>query len=374
MKLLWMTWKDCKNPLSGGAEVVNEELARRLAADGHEVILLVSGFPGAAPEETINGYKVIRVGTNRYLAYILAWRYYRRHLRGWADLVIDEMNTMPFFAKFYVKEPNIMLAYQLCREIWFYQFPPVLSHIGYMVEPIYLRLVSDRRVITESASAKADLVRHGFKADRVSIVPVGLERPPLPTLDGITKYERPTMLSLGALRPMKNTLAQVKAFEVAKAQTPTLQLKIAGDASDPYGKSVLAYIARSPHKADIEYLGRVSAEQKLELMQRAHFIAVTSIKEGWGLIITEAASMGTPAVVYDADGLRDSVRHGHTGLVASENTPAGLAAAATELLADPERYEQLRQQAWEWSKEFTYDRSYESLLSVLQPLNQSDNT
>ena len=38
MKILWLTWKDRKNPLAGGAEVVNEELAKRLVKDGHEVI------------------------------------------------------------------------------------------------------------------------------------------------------------------------------------------------------------------------------------------------------------------------------------------------------------------------------------------------
>ena len=38
MKILWFTWKDLKNPLSGGAEVINEGLGKRLAENGHEVI------------------------------------------------------------------------------------------------------------------------------------------------------------------------------------------------------------------------------------------------------------------------------------------------------------------------------------------------
>jgi flavodoxin len=40
MKILWFTWKDRSHPRSGGAEVVNEEIAQRLARDGHEVIFL----------------------------------------------------------------------------------------------------------------------------------------------------------------------------------------------------------------------------------------------------------------------------------------------------------------------------------------------
>jgi triacylglycerol esterase/lipase EstA (alpha/beta hydrolase family) len=44
MKILWFTWKDRANPLAGGAEFINEEIAARLAEDGHQIILLVGGF------------------------------------------------------------------------------------------------------------------------------------------------------------------------------------------------------------------------------------------------------------------------------------------------------------------------------------------
>src|SRR3990172_9551868 len=102
MKILWFNWKDRKNPLAGGAELINEEIAKRLVRDGNEVILLVAGFSGAKTEEIIDGYKVVRLG-NRWTVYWQAYRYYKKYLMGWADLVIDEMNTIPFFAKFYVK-------------------------------------------------------------------------------------------------------------------------------------------------------------------------------------------------------------------------------------------------------------------------------
>jgi len=125
-KILWFTWKDRKNPAAGGAELINEAMAELLAKEGYEVIFLVAGFKGAKPEETINNYKIIRLGS-RWSVYWKAYRYYKKHLQGWADLVIDEVNTMPFFCKFFVKEKKILLIHQLCREIWFYQmfFPTV---------------------------------------------------------------------------------------------------------------------------------------------------------------------------------------------------------------------------------------------------------
>ena len=144
-----------------------------------------------------------------------------------------------------------------------------------------------------------------------------------------------------------------------------MQLQLAGDDSGSYAESVLAYIAKSPHAADIKCLGRVSNEQKIELMRRSHVITVTSVKEGWGLIVTEAASQGTPAVVYDADGLRDSVKQGQTGTITVPNPPA-LAGGIVAMFKDKARYETIRVEAWRWSTTMTFDHCYEDFIKLLK--------
>ncbi len=364
MRILWFTWKDMQNPLAGGAEVVNEELAKKLAADDHEVIFLVGGFAGGAQEESRDGFKIIRVG-GRFSVYWHAYRYYKKHCQGWADLVIDEVNTIPFLAKFYVKEKNILFIHQLAREIWFYQMFFPASVIGYLIEPLYLKLLSDKETITISDSTKNDLQKYGFKPESIHIISEGIQLTPVSDLETIKKYEAPTLLSLGAIRPMKKTLEIVKAFEFAKKTVPNLKLILAGDTSGAYGATVLHHINHSPYKNDIEILGKISTEKKLEVMQKSHVIAATSVKEGWGLIVTEANSQGTPAVVYNVDGLRDSVRHGKTGLVTTENTPQALALNITNLFTSPTEYDTLRHNAWEWSKEITFDKAYRDFKSIL---------
>lgn len=364
MRILWFTWKDLKHPQAGGAEVVNEELAKRLIKDGHEVTFIVGGFSGGQAKETVHGYRVIRLG-NRYSVYWLAYRYYKKRLKGWADLVIDEVNTVPFFTKFYVSERSILIIHQLARQIWFYQMVFPLSLMGYLLEPLYLRLLNDQKVITISGSSKLDLLRHGFHSKNISIISMGIQMQPVKNVRSIKKYSQPTILSLGAIRPMKRTADQIKAFELTKHDIPSAQLKVAGDASDPYGQKVLKMIKASPYAADIEYLGKVTSQQKVALMQKSHLIMVTSVKEGWGLIVTEAASRGTPAVVYDVDGLRDSVKHNETGLVCPSNTPAGLAKNVTVLLDDHKRYNEYRRNAWRWSKEITFERCYQDFKRII---------
>ncbi len=229
MKILWLTWKDKKNPLAGGAESINEELAKRLTKDGHKVTLLVAGFKDAPKEEMIDGYKIIRLG-NLWTVYWQAYRYYKRYLRGKFDFVIDEINTIPFFAKFYVKEKNIILCYQLCRQIWFYQIFFPLSLIGYLIEPLYLWLSRKKIVLTESKSTKEDMQKYGFQAENIFVFNIGLEIEPAKNLKTLSKYKEPTILSLGMLRNMKRQLHIIKAFEIAKEKISDLKLVIAGDA------------------------------------------------------------------------------------------------------------------------------------------------
>jgi len=361
-KILWFTWKDKKNPLAGGAEIVNEELAKRLVQDGHKVKLIVGGYKNAKEKEVIDGYEIIRVG-GRWTVYWQTYIYYKQNLEGWADLVIDEINTIPFFAKFYVKEKNILFIHQLCREIWFYQMFFPLNWIGYLIEPLYLRLLNDRQVITVSDSTKKDLKTLGFK--KIKIISEGIEIEPIKDLDKIKKYEKPTILSLGSIRAKKKTKDILRAFNLAKKEIKDLELLIAGDSNDIYGKEFLEELEKSEYKKDIKYLGRVSIDKKIELMQKSHFILVTSVKEGWGLIVTEANSQGTPAIVYNVDGLRDSVIDNKTGIICSENTPQNLSSNMIKLLTNQNLYDKIRKESWEFSKKINFEQSYQDFIKII---------
>jgi hypothetical protein len=166
LRLVWLSWKDKNHPLAGGAEKVTHNLLLRLARDGHEVTLLTARPAGSKAEEIIDGYKVIRLG-NRYSVYWKAARYYKKHLRGHTDLVIEEINTIPFFSRFYTRTKTILFFHQLARVVWFYQMIWPLNWVGYILEPLYLRLLGKQPVITVSDSTKKDLCRYGFMASNI---------------------------------------------------------------------------------------------------------------------------------------------------------------------------------------------------------------
>ena len=369
MTVLWLAWKDPGHPEAGGAELVARELCRRLVREGHQVTLLTCGYNGAKQAETQDGIRIVRIGKTRHLHPVQALLYYLRHFRGRYDVLIEEVNGgAPYFSVLFERRARkFMLYHQLARINWLYEMKPPFSYLGYHVlVPAATKLVSLARapVITVSESTRQVLAGHGFRHQPIYIISEGLAIEPVRDLKRIQKFARPTLLSLGAMRAMKRTLDHIAAFEIAKQKVSDLQLKIAGRASGAYGKKVLERIASSCFAGDIEYLGTVSRDEKITLMQRAHLILQTAVEEGWGLTITEAASQGTPAVVYDVSGLRDSVKHGRTGIVTRED-PSLLGEGVVSLLGDPEYYEHLRRAAWQWSKRITFDQGYKDFKNAV---------
>lgn len=317
MNILWFSWKDIRHPDAGGAELVTQDLMRRLVADGHCVTLITARYPDAPEREVIEGVSIRRAG-NRWTHYAHAARLFVGEFRGFADLVVEEVNTVPYFISFLPRAPRVILFYpQLAREIWFHQMRLPWSAVGYAVEPVYTWLQgrSDNDVITISEDSKADLVRFGFHPDRIHIITLGIENRPIESVVPNDKSERFTVLFHSSLRPMKRPMEVLKAFHLLIGGVPGAQLWISGGGDQG---ELRAYCAAHGFADRVTFFGRTSETQKLELMRRATVLCSTSVKEGWGLVVTEANSMGTPAVVYDIDGLRSASKAGRNWTVKPE--------------------------------------------------------
>src|SRR4030042_2770277 len=173
MKILWLSWRDIKNPDSGGAEKVAIEIAKRLVKDKIQVTIFTSQFKNSKRKESINGINIIRRG-NRLTCRLYAYFYYRKNKDF--DVIIDEINTIPFFANFYAKHKTRVLIYQLAKEYWWKESFFPLNFIGYYLESLYLKTYRSIPTITISHSTKKDLSKLNFK--RISIIQVGIDFKP----------------------------------------------------------------------------------------------------------------------------------------------------------------------------------------------------
>ncbi len=361
MRILWFNWRDIQNPEAGGAEVFTHEVMRRLAKRGHEMTLFTSRFRGCQLNQNIDGVDIIREGT-KYTVYGEAKNYLKAYKHHY-DLVIDEINTRPFFAPHFAKEKQVIaLIHQLAREFWFYETKFPVNYIGYhYLEKKWLSNYTNITTLTVSNSTKSDLQEIGFK--KVFIVPPGLNVRPLSSVK--EKEVSPTLVFIGRLKKAKLPHHALEAFSIIKRQIPDAKLWVIGD-------GYLREKLESSATKDVVFYGHISNEEKYDLLTRAHVILVPAVREGWGLIVTEANAMGTPAIGYDVHGLRDSIRHGETGIAIKERSPPAMAQQAISLLRDRERLSKYSKNALEHAKQFSWDDTVDIFQKILNSQSETN--
>lgn len=318
MRILIFNWKDRAHPLAGGAEIFTEEVAKVLVERGHNVTLFVGAVAGRPEHEMIDGVNVIRQGS-RLGVYRAARRFWSRQARGSYDVVVDEINTRPFLTPRWLREtPVVALIHQLAREIWFYETPFPVSVIGrFALEPWWLRAYRDVPALTVSESSAESLRRHHRWRD-VTVVSEGYTPHPVPE---VPKEVEPTVVFLGRLVAMKRPQDAIRAFGTLTERVPEARLWMIGD-----GPQLARLRGGAP--AGVTFFGRLRRADLLDRLARAHVLVATSVREGWGLNVSEAAACGTPSIGYSAPGLVDSIAASGGALVEPRPTSLGAALIA----------------------------------------------
>jgi len=105
---------------------------------------------------------------------------------------------------------------------------------------------------------------------------------------------------LGRLVAMKRPAEAVAAFQLLARDVPEARLWVIGEGP-------LLERLRASAPPQVSFLGRLGREAVLDRLARAHVLVATSVREGWGLNVSEAAACGTPAIGYAVPGLTDAV-------------------------------------------------------------------
>jgi len=140
------------------------------------------------------------------------------------------------------------------------------------------------------------------------------------------------------------------------------RLLIIGDG--PERERLTARVRDEPALRGAEILGRVSAERKAELMHEAWLLVHSAEREGWGLVILEAARCSTPSIGFRVKGVKDAIIHGKTGVLAKDE--AGFTEAWLSLASDTERRSQLAAAAELRSQDFTWQRTIDTFVEAVE--------
>jgi glycosyltransferase involved in cell wall biosynthesis len=349
MRFLMLNWRDPHNPLSGGAERVTLGYLSALAERGHEVSWYAYAFPGSRPEDELKGVQIVR-GGGVGSAIVQARRWYRRQPRF--ALVIDQHHGIPWFAPWWCQTNCIAYIHEVLGPIWgaFYRWP--MNRIGPAQERWTHRLYA--RVPFWTACPSTQQALEGVGVRNVTLIPYGVHTVALPAMDSKPLTPPLELAVVSRLAPNKRVDHAILALHNLGRQGVPARLTIIG--SGVVEQQLKALTAGLGLSERVVFTGPLSEQEKDEQLRRSHLLLHTSMREGWGLNVIEANAMGTPAVVYPVAGLVESTLHDRTGRVSAAETPESLAAEIRMLVANPERYQFYRQQAWERAKTFHWDQ------------------
>jgi glycosyltransferase involved in cell wall biosynthesis len=355
LRLLWLNWRDIKNPDAGGAEVFTHEVTRRLSKKGYDITLFTARFPNSLKREEIDGVKIVRDG-GKYTVYNKARNHYKIYKQDY-DIIIDEINTRPFLTPKFVKDkPILAVFHQLAAQFWFYETFFPLNYLGYYyLEKKWLSYYRNVPVITVSNSSKHDLCRMGLK--NIFIVPEGLNVTPL--LKVRDKGKSPIVVFIGRLKKAKLPDHAIEAFRLIKEEIKDAEMWI-------IGTGYLRDKLQNSKIKDTLFYGNVNDDIKYDLLSKAHLVLVPAVREGWGLVVTESNAMGTPAVAYNVPGLRDSIKDGITGILTKENNPHALSKTALSLLNDRDLLYRLSCNALEYSRQFSWENTAQAFDTIIR--------
>lgn len=360
MKILILSWRDRTHPDGGGSELYVEQVAAGLADRGHEVTLFCAAHSGLREPTARNGYSVVPRG-GRLTVYLHGLLHLLTPQGRRYDTVLDVINGLPFGTPLLRRRGVVGLIHHLHREQWQIIYPGLAGRVGWWVESwLTPRLYRDVPLVAVSQSTFQDLVGLGVRRESLTVIRNGT--PPLP-VPQLPRSETPLIAVLSRLVPHKRIEHAVEVVASLCNEFPGLRLVLIGDG---WWREQLEHHVRAAGVVDrVEFLGYLGEQEKSDALRSAWVMVLPSIKEGWGLAITEAASVGTPSVAYRyAGGTCESIENGTTGLLVDDQ--AGLESAVRRLLIDRSLREKLGSQAQAKALSRPWDTTVEAFEQLLE--------
>jgi glycosyltransferase involved in cell wall biosynthesis len=338
---------DCLFPYTvGGAERWYRNLGERLATEGHDVTYLTLRQWERGERGEVPGVLVVAVGPRMALyteggrrrvlpplVFGLGVLYHLlRHGRRY-DVV--QTASFPYFSLLAAGLARLLGRFQLVvdwhevwsRGYWNEYFGRVGGRIGYAVQALCLRI--PQRAFCFSRLHARRLREGGVRGDVTLLegeYAGSLEQhEPLPP--------EPVVVFAGRHIPEKRVAAIVPAVAALRRTAPDLRCVIFGDGPDR------PVVRRLVHDLDLDEVvsvpGFVDAAEVEKAFRTAACMILPSRREGYGMVVIEAASVGTPSVVVrdEDNAATELVEEGVNGFIASSASPEELAASIARAMA-----------------------------------------
>jgi glycosyltransferase involved in cell wall biosynthesis len=357
--VVFLSWRDTRNPEGGGAERYLETMATGLVALGVRVTIFCAAHAAALPDEVVDGIRYVRRGS-KLSVYAQGIRALRRGDLGEPDVVVDVQNGLPFFTRLVTRKPVVVLVHHVHREQWPVVYPGLTGTVGWWIERRLAPWLYRRdQYVAVSRATRDELRLLGVRGRRIAVVHNGTD-PYVAVAPGKAAY--PLIAVVGRLVPHKQVEHAIAVAIELRERWPDLRLHVVG--SGWWEARLREYVAEHGAEELVVFEGHVDEERKHEIYERAWLLALPSIKEGWGLVVGEAGMHRTPTVAYrSAGGTRESIADGRSGRLVED--PPGFSRTIALLLEDGAERERLGAGALEVSHAFSWGHAQRSFALVV---------
>jgi glycosyltransferase involved in cell wall biosynthesis len=354
-------WRDPWHPQAGGAERYAWAMACGLAARGAQVHFVTARAPGQARRENRDGIRIVRTG-GRFTVYprVLGWLL--AHRRS-CDAVLDCQNGIPFFTPLVLPRhiPVLCVMHHVHFVQWTVHFPGWVSRVGRWLEGPAARLVYRRHacVAVSPSTVTAMRERLGWTGD-IYLIPNGAPSPSAPPPGPVPA--RAGLVWVGRLAAHKRAELLLPVAE--RLRGSGLPVDVVG--RGPAAAALAERVATRGLAGLIRLRGYLPEAQKQAVVAGSLLHLNTSLGEGWGLCVLEAAALGVPTVAFDVPGLRDAVRDGETGwLVREGERIEDVTQRAVKELADPVRRAEVATACRSWAGQFGWPAATARMASLV---------
>ena len=365
MNILLLNWGDRKNPFGGGAEIHLEEIFSRIAKKGHNVTLLCSKFNNLPEEEIIDGIKIIRIGKRSTFNYDVR-RYYINKLRfNKYDIVVDDINKIPFYSPLWVKSPVLPVVPHLFGTTVFKEVSFPLASYVYLFEKPLVKVYDNMLIEVISDSTKDDLIERGFQEENIRVVLCGIDHS-IYCPEG-DKNMTPLVVFVGRLKKYKGVNIAIDAVRIILDKIPNLMFVVvgSGDACDSFKK----YARKVLPEKNFKFTGFISEKEKINWLRKAHVVVNPSEKEGWGLTGVEANACGSVVVASDSPGIRDSIVNNITGKLVPHGDYKTMATEIYRYISDEDLRVRIEKNAISRARKLTWEKaSYQTYKIIKEVL------
>lgn len=368
-RILVVNWRDIRHPDSGGSEVHIHNICKEFTRMGHEVSLYSSGFPGAERREEVEGIRIVRCG-GRFSVYWSVYRQYLKEKRRY-DVVLESINTFPFFMRTYAVQPVVALIYSinnrraLMNELG---ITPV-SLVGWLGNYLLPTIYHHGVVVTISDASKEELVAAGFDATRVFVARPGVEPAFEKLVESIPEGTRPNsmVVYVGRLKKYKGIDTLLQAVALLRHDVP-VELFIVGRGD--YETQLRRQVAEMGLESNVRFTGFLTEAQKVAILKNSSVFACCSLDEGgWTIAGLEALRCGVPLVLTESQ--RELVQEGVTGFIVPPGSPKILAAKIGAVLEGD--WKSMSIAGCRWSKGYTLKNTVVATFEALKLAMELEN-